>query len=499
MYTLSPKTMKYADRLATEEYSIPEKVLMENAARACFDLMLPLLTDKDKTIILCGKGNNGGDGYLLASLFDSAGCDVTAINVFDCEPDTEPALSVYKDCLDKKIVIAAFSEWKTLISSATVIVDALFGVGFHGSIDKSSEIGKMLTECNSADALRYAIDTPSGIDSLNGRCDGIAFRAHTTITMAFPKTGMLSYPAREFCGDIKTVDIGYPKELCDKIEKDAFTPDDEYVKRILPTRKPNTHKGNYGRLLMYCGSYNMTGAAVLSATAALRAGCGLVNIARDKQTLDILKSHLTEPIFSEISGDNKVHEVTALCEKATAALIGCGLGKDNGDRDVLFTLIKNADCNLIIDADGINLLCENINILKEAKKVVVLTPHPLEFARLIGKSVSEVQADRLSLARDFAKQYGCVVLLKGANSIIAGPDGTTSINTTGNPGLSKGGSGDVLAGIVASFTAQGISPFDSAVLGAYLHGKAADILKDRISEYGLLPSDLPMAVAQLLP
>ena len=175
------------------------------------------------------------------------------------------------------------------------------------------------------------------------------------------------------------------------------------------------------------------------------------------------------------------------------------MGQAEKERDVLCSLIKNADCNLIIDADGINLLSLNTNVLKEAKKTPVLTPHPLEFARLCGLSADDVQADRINLAKKFAKEYGCVLVLKGANTIIASPDGKLAINTSGNPGLSKGGSGDVLAGVISSFVCQGTDVFDSAVLGVHLHGRAADVLKEKISEYGLLPSDLPMAIAKLLP
>ncbi len=499
MYTLSPETIKYADRLAAEEYCIPELTLMKNAAKGCFDYIEKCITGEDKTVILCGKGNNGGDGYEIASLMKLSGYDVTVINVFDCAPGTETAKAVYKECSENGVSVVSLTSGYEAINTASVIIDALFGIGFYGSIDKESDIGKVIDLCNSLDALRIAIDTPSGINSADGRCDGVAFKANFTLTMAFIKTGMLSYPAKEYCGETEVVNIGYPEELNERIPKDALVADRRYLIEVLPERKANTHKGSYGRLLMYCASFNMTGAAILAATGALRSGCGLVNIARDERTLDILKRHLTEPIFSEISDDNKVNEVLSLSRKATAVLIGCGLGREKSDRDVLYSLIKNADCNLIIDADGINLLCENKHILREAKKTPVLTPHPLEFARLIGKTTEEVQSNRLNLAKEFAEDFGCVVLLKGASTVIASPDGKVAVNTTGNPGLAKGGSGDVLAGIIASFAAQGISPFDSAVIGAHLHGKAADMLKVEISEYGFLPSDLPLTVAKLLP
>lgn len=498
MFTVSPGTIKYADELAVNKYGIADLTLMKNAAKACFEYIYPRLSHKDKIVVICGKGNNGGDGYEIARILHKEWFNVSVINAFDCESNTETSRTVFEECKKDCVKFLELCEWESEISKASVIIDALFGVGFYGKIDEESEIGRMISLCNQSHALKIAIDTPSGVNSADGRCDGPAFMADFTITMAFIKTGMLSYPAREHCGDILIADIGYPEELCEKTEKDALIADDEYIKSVLPKRKQNTHKGSYGRLLMYCGSPTMTGAAVLAARAALRSGTGLVNIARDEETVKILQTQLVEPVFSVVS-DDALSEVSELSEKATAILIGCGMGKAECDKKVLFSLIKNAECNLIIDADGINLLSENILMLKEAKKVPILTPHPLEFARLCGKTVDEVQKNRLCLAREFAKEYGCVLVLKGAGTVIASPDGKVSINTSGNPGLSKGGSGDVLAGLISSFTSQGISPFESAVAAVYLHGKAADVLKEEISEYGLLPSDLPQAIAKLLP
>ena len=496
MYTLGPETIKYADRLAVEKYGIPELTLMRNAAKSCFDFITPHISRENTILILCGKGNNGGDGYELASLLKKAGFTVSAINVFDSVPVTETAKTVFNEC---EADIFPFCEWESKLSSADVIIDAIFGVGFYGSIENDSPIGKLILSCNEKDCLRIAIDTPSGINSADGCVGNVVFKAHFTITMAYIKTGMLSYPARDFCGEIKIADIGYPGTLCDEIPKDALVPDDEYVNKTIPQRHPNSHKGTYGRLLMYCASQNMTGAGILAAKAALRSGCGLVNIARDKETIRLLQTQLIEPVFSVISDENAEEEMLALSEKASAILIGCGMVTDKKDRDVLFSLIKNAKCNITIDADGINSLCENINILKEAKCTPVLTPHPLEFARLTGKTVQFVQNNRITLAKEFAKEYGCVVVLKGAGTVIASPGRETAINTSGNPGLAKGGSGDVLAGLISSLIAQGLSPFESAAVGCYLHGKAADKLAEIIGEYGLLPSDLPMTIAKLLP
>ena len=499
MYTISPESVKLADRLAAEKYGIPEIRLMKTAAFHCRSNILDNSCQSDSFVIICGKGNNGGDGYALASLLAEIHYDVTVINVFDCTPVTECAKEVYESCLKDGVKVLPFEKSKEALGKATVIIDALFGVGFHGSIAFDSPIGEMLSFCNECNAKRIAIDTPSGINSADGRCEGAVFKADLTITLSYIKTGMLSYPAREFCGKIAVEPLGFPKELDEEIPKDALIPDDEYMKAILPERKKNTHKGSYGRLLMYCGNPEMTGAAVLCATSALRSGTGLLNIARDRETIKALQAHLIEPVFSVLSDKDKEKELLSLCEKASATVIGCGLGRSEGDKEILFSIIKNADCPLIIDADGINLLSENKLILREAKKTPILTPHPLEFARLVGTCAKEVQNNRINLAKKFAKDFGCVLVLKGANTVIASPDGALAINTSGNPGLAKGGSGDVLSGVIASFVAQGIDVFNSAILGVYLHGKAADNLKEKISEYGFLPSDLPMAIARLLP
>lgn len=499
MYTLSPHTIKEADRLATEKYGISELTLMKNAAKSCADHIKKIVTESSKIAIFCGKGNNGGDGYAICSILVKDGYDVCAVNVFDCEPTTSTARNVFKDAIENGVAILPSDEFLTVASSCDVLIDAIFGVGFYGKISTRSRVGEIISLCNKRKALRIAIDVPSGINSDDGRVEGEAFIAEHTLTMAYCKTGMLSYPAYAFCGKIEKMDIGYPDQLCESVEKSALVADDEYVKEKITRREKNTHKGTYGRLLMYCASENMTGAVILAANGALRTGVGLLNIARDEKTIRILQNHLVEPIFSVLCEKDEKEELLALANKASAVLAGCGMGSVQKDKEALFHLIKNVNCPIIIDADGINAVCENKMILREAKRTPIITPHPLEFARLLGMSAVDVQNDRINLARSFAKEYGTLVVLKGANTVIASPCGRLAINTSGNPGLSKGGSGDVLSGILASFVAQGFDCFDSATLAVFLHGKAGDILREEISECGFLPSDLPMAVAKLLP
>ncbi len=502
MYTLAPKTIKTADGLAVSKYGISELTLMKTAAKSCFEIIYSRLSHKSKILILCGKGNNGGDGYELARILKKEFFDVSVINIFGCTPDTNTAKAVYTSYISDGGVILEQKDYAFAIQNATVIIDGIFGVGFHGEIDEKSPVYELLSLCGDRDdCLKIAIDVPSGINSLDGSVKGICFKADLTVTMAYYKTGMVSYPARAYCGEIILADVGYPKALSEEIQKDAFIPDDNYIKSVIPKTSADTHKGTFGRLLMFCASRYMTGAGVLAASAALRSGVGLVNIARDEKTLSILQAHLTEPVFSlaDTSTEKGFDALMELSKKASCMLIGCGLGNDENDKRAVFSLIKNGDCPIILDADGINLVSENIMVLKEAKQVPILTPHPLEFSRLCGKSVGEIQQNRIESAKEFAKQYGCVIVLKGANTVIASPDGRLCINTSGNPGLSKGGSGDVLAGLCASLCCRGLSQFDSACAAVYLHGKAADVLRDEISEMGFLPSDLPLAIAKLLP
>ncbi len=498
MYTVAPETIKIIDDMAVNEYGISELTLMKTAAKNAYEHFKGVLCPDSKIVILCGKGNNGGDGYEIANILKREWYDVTVVNVFDCEPNSEAAKEVYGDCKKNGVRFVKNEQAEDFINGADIILDAIFGVGFYGCIDRESVVGKLICPCNNSTAFRVAIDVPSGINSGDGRVDGICFEADMTVTMAYVKTGMLSYPARELCGEIAIADVGYPDRMRADIPFDALVPDDDYIEKIIPRRKANTHKGTYGRVLMYVGSEFMTGAAVLSANGALRSGAGLVNIANDRETLKVLQNHLKEPIFSPLDVGREAEQLLFLSQKATAVLVGCGIGVGKKNENLIKVLIEEANCNIIIDADGINCLSSNKMLLRKAKKMPILTPHPLEFARLVGKSADEVQSDRLNLAAAFAKENNCILVLKGANSIIASPD-RIAVNTSGNAGLSKGGSGDVLAGVISSLVAQGINPFDATAAGVYLHGRAGDVLAEKISAYGMLPSDLPCEIAKMLP
>ena len=506
MIALTPEEMRKIDRFAIETLKIPPETLMSAAAKAVYRVFMTEKQDKAAHIVLlCGKGNNGGDGYALAEMLARNGYRPVCIHAQDCPPASSQAAHFYDAALESGVPILAFRGQQTIdaIAQADIIVDALFGTGFTGAVKQESAEYSMIDAANHSSAFRISVDVPSGVNACDGTVSGIAFRADRTVTFAYPKAGAYSYPAREYGGRITVADIGIPNTV---IEQASLSPkgmltDDNDLTCMIPTRKQNSNKGDYGALLAFCGREKMTGAPFLAAMGALRTGIGLLTLASDTTTIRILQTRLAEPVFFplDLSSDEAVDLLLDKATKSDAFLIGCGLGKSWRMAAIIRKLVTDSPCPIILDADGINTLSGNIHVLKEAKKIPILTPHPLEFSRITEHSVAEIQANRLPFALEFAQEYGAVVVLKGASTIIASPDGRYAVNTTGNPGLAKGGSGDVLAGVIASLTAQGLTPFEAAVCGAYVHGKAGDRLAETISLSGYLPSELPLEIGKCLP
>ena len=432
-------------------------------------------------VIICGKGNNGGDGRILALLLSGNGIKVSVI-------ETAEVLTAHD--LSDEILQKIFSQ-------SDIIIDAVFGTGFTGELPRN--VSRILKFANSGDikARRIAIDIPSGVDANDGTADINAFRADETLTFEFIKRGLISYPGAEYAGKIVVLPIGFPNATRDLARENAksILLSWEYIKRLLPEREKNTNKGDFGRLLAVCGSKNMTGAAFLSAMGALRTGVGLLYLAAPDNIIPVLQSKLNEPVFvpldfSEVHINATLAELKQNINIYDAVLFGCGIGSSTDVRMMLDEVIKNHDKTIIFDADGINILCENIDILNEINARKILTPHPGEMARLCNTTVEAVQKNRINIASDFAKKYNCTLVLKGALTVIAESNGDIYINPTGNPGMARGGSGDILAGMIASYAAQGIKAADAACLGVYLHGLAGDIARRRLSELGMLPTDL---------
>ena len=456
--------------------------------------------------VLCGAGNNGGDGFVIAARLLEKGYKVRVILACG-EPKTDCARKCFEELPKEQIYTLSDNEVKctAFVQNAQVVVDCVFGTGFHGELPEPA--AKLLCAAENR-PMRVAVDVPSGVNSDSGEFDPRCFKPTRTFMLAAFKKGLLVPKTMELLGDFEVLDIGI-NDVCFK-EFEAMITDDS-ARGDLPARSRTSHKGTFGRLLNIAGSFTCSGAAVMSTRAALRSGTGLCTLAAPISTVKDLSGSLIENTFLPLPetengfiGENAFSSIKEILPKMTAVSIGCGLGNSENTRKITEYVIKNADCPIIIDADGINSIADNINVLKERTgdaggwRETVITPHPLEFSRISGISVEEIQADRIGAARRFAAEFGVVVLLKGAYSIISDACGDeVLVNPTGNAALAKGGSGDVLTGIIAAMLAQGVIPYIAAAAGAYCHGYAADLLAKTMAPASILASDIIEALPRV--
>lgn len=502
MRLLNCDEMKQVEQY-TAKYGLSYQRMMENAGAACTRNIRNII-EKDSIrrrniVVVCGKGNNGGDGFVVARKFAENGYNVCVI-LASGYPTSQEAIYMYKMVVDLSIPTVWYDADRLkaiqTVKCADVIVDAVFGFSFYGTL--SDELAALLREMTGANGLKFAIDVPSGVYCDSGFMDENCFKSDYTIAISALKPAHIIHPAADCCGDIIIANIGIPEDSYNFINCSMYTFSKTEVSYRLPERSPTGNKGDFGHLLSICGCKNMPGAPVLAARAALRSGTGLVTAAFPESIYVTMSLKLTEallmPLEQTESGTLSRECVPALLDslyKFDAILIGCGLSKNEDTKTVLEAVIKNARVPVIIDADGINILAENIELLKEAACPVILTPHPKEMSRLTGIPTEMIQADRIKAARTFANEHGVYVVLKGANTIVASPDSEkVYVNSSGNCGLAKGGSGDALAGIISSLAAQGLKLSDAASVGVYIHGHSADAVAEKYSKIGMLPSDV---------
>lgn len=431
-----------------------------------------------KIAVVCGIGNNGGDGFCIADYLYCRGANVTVIIPLG-KPATESAVHYFK-----KLRFIETADTFDPKQNYDIIIDALFGIGFNRAPDNN--VTQLFENINSSPAIKVSIDIPSGVDCDTGEIYTSAVKADLTITFIALKPCFVLPEGSDYCGEVVVADIGVKP-----VGHSYLT----LEKPVFPKRHHNSHKGTFGTALMINGSYGMAGAAMLSAKAALRSGLGIAKCVLCDGIYSAFTCYLPEavclPVKQTENGtlpDNI--DISVFCENCSAILFGCGVGKGENIRKILEQILKNTNLPTVIDADGINALSLGIDILKESKTPVILTPHPGEMARILRVTTAEVEQNRVKAARDFAKEYGCVVVLKGANTIIASPDGEIFFNTNGNPGMATGGSGDVLSGITVSLLAQGFSPLEAAKAAVYLHGEAGDKAALKYGERQMLPSDI---------
>lgn len=484
--------MKQIEKLS-DENGVSYFQLMENAGTALAENILRI-TEKipGMTVFLCGNGNNAGDCFVAARIMKKNGRE-SVLALVCGEPKTDISLEMFSTAKEHGIrVLREKSEITEVLKTASCIADGVFGTGFHGEL--SEEMQELFSECENA--VRIAVDIPSGGNASSGKVSVGCFKADHTVTFGYLKTGMTQYPLRDQCGEIHVADIGIPEGTeAEGIRAEMLS--DFSVRDNLRKRESSSHKGTYGTLVCVTGSASMPGASLLSARAALRSGCGLVKMCTVPENTAALAASFPEAVYIRMKADpegfytsENVQRILEASEKASAVLVGCGLGVTEDTRKLVCEIIKNADCPVILDADGINCICGCIDIIREAKAGIILTPHPAEMSRLTGIPTGQIQSDRFGVCTDFISEYkNAVLVLKGAGTLI-GNDGMISVSPAGNPGMSCGGSGDVLSGIIASFAAQGIGLYQAAKLGVTFHGLAGDLAARKHSMHYMLPTDI---------
>lgn len=501
--------MRNVDKAATELGSIPSIILMENAAIACVNELKKSFDISSVSIaVFCGKGNNGGDGLAIARHLNNMGADVTVYLVSGAEFKGD-ALVNYEILSKTNTSIEHIIDTEKLsyiIRSYDIVVDAILGTGISGMVRGAAY--DVIKKINENAKYILSVDVPSGINSDTGEICGVAVKADKTVTFAGYKIGMFLYPAAEYTGKIIVDKISVPEHVIDSQGLKINVTDDEFVRSLFKKRKSNTQKGNYGKLLIIAGSRGMSGAAYMAAESALKSGAGLITLACCESINNILESKTTEVMTlpledadGHISRDSIVDIVDRL-ENVSAVLIGPGLGRTSDAEAVVQAVLQYSKVPVIVDADAINAVARNKRMLERCACDLIFTPHAMEFSRLIDTDISKIESERIDTSRDFCENNGAVLLLKGHYTIVTGTDQTQYINTTGNPGMASGGSGDVLAGMIAAFAARGIDCDKAAAAAAYIHGMAGDIAAKKYGEESMSAMDIlrciPKAFAHIL-
>ena len=514
MLIVTAGEMQAIDRQTIETYGIPGQVLMENAGRGATRSFLERVYKggPGSVGILAGRGNNGGDGFVMARYLAQRGIDTRVFLLANADRTTGDAAANLKLLSELGVPViqlpdhGLFEKQQSVMRHMHFWIDAVLGTGLNS--DVKGYFKQALHFLNEQKKPVFAVDIPSGLNADTGRPCGIAVRATATATFAFPKIGHLVYPGAGYCGQIDVIDIGIPPFITDRVApaQSLITP--KTVVETLGIRQPDAHKGRTGHVLVVAGSPGKTGAAAMASAAALRAGAGLVSLGIAATLNPILEALLPEvmtlPLNDNQSGilaGAAYDDIFRASQNKSCLAIGPGMGTSRGTRDLVHRMIREIDLPLVIDADGLNHLAENLQCLEGRSRPVVVTPHPGEMARLTGLSVSRIQADRVAAARDLARKRNLYVVLKGARTVVAAPDGHAWINPTGNPGMASGGMGDVLTGLVAGFLAQGRTTLSAALCGVYLHGLAADLLAAK-TPWGYLATDvmnnIPEAIREVL-
>lgn len=491
--------MKKIDTWAMNELGIPSAVLMENAGRGCVDVLDNYFPLEDlRVLIICGKGNNGGDGFVIGRHLRNRGALVKIVLLGKVNELQGDALLNFDLAKKAKLDIYPTARFGNLDNvyrafSPRVIVDGIFGTGFSG-MPKGIHY-QAIELINSTEAFVLSIDIPSGVNGDDGQFKKTCVIADATATMCLPKRGNYLFPGRAFCGDLYTIDIGIPYSLVDNEFPRVIEYDD--ILSLIPYRPPDGNKGTFGNVLVVAGARGFSGAAALASRSALKVGAGLVRLAAPRGIMDALAPRLLEVVkvplaqtADETISPKAAGQLLRLAKTSETVVLGPGITTHPETAEFLRLILPEITVPLIIDADAINILAQNPRTFKKIKAPFILTPHPGELARLIKIKPREINRRRIELATTYAKRFDCILVLKGAPTVIAAPDGTTYVNPTGNSGLASAGTGDVLVGMISGLLAQGQTLLDAAITGVFLHGLCADQAMDERNEYTLMAGDL---------
>lgn len=550
MHVVTPFQMRRIDQRAIEEFGIPGIVLMENAALKTVELIFKYyphynwnypygstslnknykedsgentLVQAEKisnVLVVAGCGNNGGDGLAIARHLFLAGYNAAVFIVSeggrkpkgDAGINLNALLSLQESYADSDALQIRWIEKRkdlfalqAALNKTHLIIDALFGTGLDRPVDGLyAAVIDLINEKQNGSRKAVpvvAVDIPSGINGESGKVMGTALRADHTAAYGYAKPGHLLFPGRDYAGRLHVVPISLPGDSAEYVQADMFTLSDEEAAGMLKIRPRNSHKGTFGRVAVIAGSTGMTGAAHLTAQAAMRSGAGLVTLGIPSSLNPIMEQKLTEvmtwPLEDKGSGHlvpESYQDAEKLLKDKEALAFGPGCGKNSGVLEILRNILGSFNIPIVIDADGLNHISRDMNMIRSYRAPVVLTPHPGEMARLTGLKVEDIVSRPVEIAAQMAKEYGCIMLLKGAASVVAEPGGRVYINASGTSGMAKGGSGDILTGMIASLIAQGYDAFDAAVLGCFIHGRAGEQAARYLGETGMTAEDILNAI-----
>ncbi len=481
--------------------------LMENAGSACAKIIRDKFEDSGfkNAVIVCGKGKNGGDGFVIARKLFENGYRVSVLLACGL-PTAENAVEMCRRAKDLGVNIEMYDEENEnhlkRIAEADIVVDCVLGTGFSGAAD--GKLSRLFKHISSSDGFVVSIDLPSGLYTDSSQVNSEAVKADLTIAIIALKYSLVYYPSAQYAGDIKVVSIGIPEEIIDNYVS-AYSLKSDDIKLRFPQRNEDSNKGDYGKALIIAGSREMPGAALLASLAAVKSGAGIVKLAFPEKAYPVMMSSAPEklliPLPSNEDGTMSAEAIPVISKelaKCDCVLIGCGMGCNADTLKIAEFVLENSEAPVILDADAVNALYRRPEFIRNAKAPVIITPHPGEAARLLGTDAKAVQLDRITAARQLFEMTGACVVLKGSRTVVSANGNKFYINMTGSSALATAGSGDVLAGLIASLVAQGFSPYSASICATYLHGLAGDSVAERSSQTGTTASSVADELPKIL-